>query len=60
MHPNSGKAKALNTGILFGKGQFVITLGADSYLNPNALLWMMDHLVAYPPGGGNRESTGLA
>jgi poly-beta-1,6-N-acetyl-D-glucosamine synthase len=51
LQPNSGKSKALNTGILFCKGQFVVTLDADSYLDPNALLWMMDHLVAYPRVG---------
>jgi biofilm PGA synthesis N-glycosyltransferase PgaC len=51
VHPNSGKAKALNMGILFCRSQFVVTMDADSYLDPDALLWMMDHLIAYPRVG---------
>jgi poly-beta-1,6-N-acetyl-D-glucosamine synthase len=51
MNPNSGKSRALNTGILFCKGQFIVTMDADSYLDPDALLWMMDHLIAYPRVG---------
>jgi len=51
LYPNSGKAKALNAGILLSKGQFVVTMDADSYLDPNALLWMMDHLITYPRVG---------
>jgi biofilm PGA synthesis N-glycosyltransferase PgaC len=51
LKPNSGKSKALNVGVLLCRGQFVVTMDADSYLDPDALLWMMDHLLTYPRVG---------
>lgn len=45
--PNSGKAQALNTGIIFSKGAFVLTIDADCILDPKALHWMAWHLLKY-------------
>ncbi len=51
LKPNSGKAKALNTGITFSKGPFLLTLDADCILDPKALKWMAWHLVTFPRVG---------
>jgi biofilm PGA synthesis N-glycosyltransferase PgaC len=49
--PNSGKAQALNTGIIFSKGAFVLTIDADCILDSKALHWMAWHLLNYPRVG---------
>jgi biofilm PGA synthesis N-glycosyltransferase PgaC len=51
LNPNSGKAQALNTGILFSKGSFLLTIDADCILDPKALRWMAWHLVKFPRVG---------
>jgi poly-beta-1,6-N-acetyl-D-glucosamine synthase len=51
LEPNSGKSKALNTGIIFSKGSFVLTIDADCTLDAKALKWMAWHLVKYPRVG---------
>jgi poly-beta-1,6-N-acetyl-D-glucosamine synthase len=51
LSPNSGKAQALNTGIVFSKGSFLLTIDADCILDPKALRWMAWHLVKYPRVG---------
>lgn len=51
LYPNSGKAKALNTGIIFSQGAFVLTIDADCLLDPQALKWMAWHLVKFPRVG---------
>lgn len=47
LHPNSGKSKALNTGIILSKGNFVLTIDADCVLDPKVLKWMAWHLVKF-------------
>ncbi len=49
--PNSGKSKALNTGIILSKGQFILTIDADCVLDPKVLKWMAWHLVKFPRVG---------
>lgn len=51
LHPNSGKAKAVNTGILVSKGQFILVMDADSFLDRDALKWMAYHFLNYPRVG---------
>jgi poly-beta-1,6-N-acetyl-D-glucosamine synthase len=51
LQPNSGKAQALNTGIIFSKGNFLLTIDADCILDPKALKWMAWHLVKFPRVG---------
>ena len=49
--PNSGKARAVNVGILLSKGQFILVMDADSFLDKDALKWMASHFLAYPRVG---------
>lgn len=51
LRPNSGKAQALNMGILFSGGQFVLTMDADSFLDKDAINWMMWHFLQLPRVG---------
>lgn len=51
LEPNSGKAQALNMGIIFSKGNFLLTIDADCILDPKALKWMAWHLVKFPRVG---------
>lgn len=51
LQPNSGKAQALNMGVLFSHGQFVLTMDADSFLEKDALNWMMWHFLQLPRVG---------
>jgi biofilm PGA synthesis N-glycosyltransferase PgaC len=51
LSPNSGKAKALNIGILLCKSQFILTLDADSFLDQDALLWLMWQFLQFPRVG---------
>ncbi len=45
LDPNSGKSRALNTGIVFSKGEFLLTIDADAILAKDALHWMAWHLM---------------
>jgi poly-beta-1,6-N-acetyl-D-glucosamine synthase len=47
LEPNNGKAHALNTGIVFSKGAFLLTIDADCILDRKALHWMAWHLLKY-------------
>lgn len=51
LHPNSGKAKAVNLGTLVSKGEFILVMDADSFLDSDALSWMAHHLINYPRVG---------
>jgi biofilm PGA synthesis N-glycosyltransferase PgaC len=51
LRPNSGKAQALNMDILLSRGQFVLTMDADSFLDKDALNWMMWHFLQLPRVG---------
>jgi len=51
LNPNSGKAQALNMGTLFSKGQFVLTMDADSFLEKNALSWLVWQFIQFPRVG---------
>jgi poly-beta-1,6-N-acetyl-D-glucosamine synthase len=48
---NSGKANALNMGILISKGHFIVTIDADSLLDKNALNWFAWHFLGTPRVG---------
>jgi len=41
--PNGGKGSALNLGISKAKGEIVITMDADTFVNPDAVKEMMKH-----------------
>jgi len=49
--PNSGKAKALNVGILFSAGELILIMDADCFLNKNALTMMAWHFIHFPRVG---------
>lgn len=49
--PNSGKAKALNVGTLFSKGELILIMDADCFLDKDALQSMAWHFVNYPRVG---------
>lgn len=51
LQPNSGKANALNMGILISKGQFLVTIDADCMLDQEAINWFAWHFLAYPRVG---------
>ena len=51
LEPNSGKAKALNIGILLSKGEFLLTIDADCLVDQDVLRWMVWHLVTSPRVG---------
>jgi biofilm PGA synthesis N-glycosyltransferase PgaC len=51
LRPNSGKAKAVNTGILVSNGEFILVMDADSFLDRDALSWMAYHFLTYPRVG---------
>ncbi len=51
LSPNSGKAKALNIGILFSKGELVLAMDADCILSKDALRVMAWHFMNYPRVG---------
>jgi biofilm PGA synthesis N-glycosyltransferase PgaC len=48
---NRGKGAALNIGCLAAKGEFVLTIDADSFLDPKAIKWMAWHFVTFPRVG---------
>lgn len=41
--PNQGKARALNNGLLQAKGDFVVTIDADSYIHAHAIEKIMSY-----------------
>jgi biofilm PGA synthesis N-glycosyltransferase PgaC len=45
---NQGKAVALNTGSLMTSAEFLICIDGDALLDPNAITWMMDHMISSP------------
>lgn len=49
--PNSGKADSLNLGWKMAQGEIVVTLDADTYLEPKALAAMRDGFVEDPALG---------
>jgi len=51
LDPNSGKAKALNAGIILSKGEFVLTIDADCFLEKSTLKMMAWHFVNFPRVG---------
>ncbi|MBU0758953.1 MAG: poly-beta-1,6 N-acetyl-D-glucosamine synthase [Candidatus Omnitrophica bacterium] len=51
LSPNSGKAAALNAGILFSKGELILTLDADCFINKDVLKIFAWHFVKYPRTG---------
>ena len=48
---NQGKATALNVGSLAAKGEFLLSIDADSLLDPDAVNWIAWHFVHYPRVG---------
>ena len=51
LEQNSGKAKALNMGILVSKGHFLVTIDADCMLDKEAINWFAWHFLSYPRVG---------
>ncbi|MHB9154679.1 MAG: glycosyltransferase family 2 protein, partial [Endomicrobiales bacterium] len=51
LSPNSGKARALNTGILCSCGECIMVIDADCFLDRNALRMMAWHFVRFPRVG---------
>lgn len=49
---NAGKANALYLGLLVSKGEFLVGLDADAYLDPDALRYMIPHFIT--PNYGER------
>lgn len=49
--PNSGKSRALNTGLLVSNHELVLVMDADCYLSDNALREMVWHFVKSPRVG---------
>ncbi len=45
LSPNSGKAQALNTGILMSRGELFLVIDADCFLEPGALTALAWHFV---------------
>jgi len=48
---NQGKASALNMAAMVAKGEYLICIDADAILEPDAVLWMMQHFVKNPRVG---------
>ncbi len=51
LSPNSGKAKAVNTGVLFSKGEIILVIDADCFVDKDALRQMTWHFTQYPRVG---------
>lgn len=51
LETNQGKAVALNTGALAAQGQYLVCIDGDALLDPNAVNWMMYHLLNSPRVG---------
>ena len=48
---NQGKASALNVGCLAAKGEYILSIDADSLLDRNCLKWMAWHFLRFPRVG---------
>jgi biofilm PGA synthesis N-glycosyltransferase PgaC len=46
LEQNSGKAKALNMGIMISKGHFIVTIDADCMLDREAVNWFAWHFLS--------------
>lgn len=51
LRENQGKGAALNVGCLAVKGDFILTIDADAFLDPKALKWMAWHFSKFPRVG---------
>jgi biofilm PGA synthesis N-glycosyltransferase PgaC len=51
LRENQGKGAALNIGCLAAKGDLVLTIDADAFLDPRALKWMVWHFDRFPRVG---------
>jgi biofilm PGA synthesis N-glycosyltransferase PgaC len=51
LRENQGKGAALNIGCLAAKGNLVLTIDADAYLDSRALKWMAWHFETFPRVG---------
>ncbi|MFP4698479.1 MAG: poly-beta-1,6-N-acetyl-D-glucosamine synthase [Eubacteriales bacterium] len=49
---NAGKANALYLGLIASKGEFLMGIDADAYLDPNALNYLIPHFIT--PKNGER------
>lgn len=52
LRTNSGKANALYLGLIASKGEYIVGLDADAYLDKDALNYMIPHFIA--PNYGER------
>jgi biofilm PGA synthesis N-glycosyltransferase PgaC len=52
LNTNSGKANALYLGLIASKGEFIVGLDADAYLDKDALNYMIPHFIT--PNYGER------
>jgi biofilm PGA synthesis N-glycosyltransferase PgaC len=48
---NQGKGAALNTGCMVARGDLILTIDADTLLDPEALKWMAWHFHKFPRVG---------
>ena len=48
---NQGKAVGLKTAVVAAKGEFVVCVDGDSFLDPHALHWFMSHFLSSPRVG---------
>jgi len=51
LRENQGKGTALNVGCLASKGDLIVTIDADAFLDSNALKWFAWHFYNYPRVG---------
>jgi len=51
MKENQGKGSALNTGCMVARGDLILTIDADTLLDPKALKWMAWHFHNFPRVG---------
>ncbi|MBP2653930.1 MAG: Poly-beta,6 N-acetyl-D-glucosamine synthase PgaC/IcaA [Firmicutes bacterium] len=48
---NMGKAYALRCGTMASKGEIIVTIDGDAYLDPQAIRWMAKHFIEGPRVG---------
>jgi biofilm PGA synthesis N-glycosyltransferase PgaC len=51
LSPNSGKSRAVNTGVLFSRGSLILVMDADCFIDRNALQFLAGHFIRYPRVG---------
>ncbi|MCE5286605.1 MAG: poly-beta-1,6 N-acetyl-D-glucosamine synthase [Pelosinus sp.] len=51
LEKNMGKPSALRFGTLASRGEIMITIDADAYVEPEAITWMVSHFVSGPRVG---------